>query len=226
MSEKTKANHKLIEKELYRTLRSNIEFTGVENRVIALTSCRPNDGKSTVVYELSCMFAEEGKQCIIVDADMRKSVLAERLGLKKIKGGLSDLLSGQKTTEPVLMELDHPNLYLIPSGKFPPNPTELLANERFMVLISELRERFDYVIIDTPPLGNVIDAAVIAKRCDGSILVLPSDLYSYKEVAGVKEQLYLANPNILGVVLNQFNIKRNGHSQKGYYGRYSSKYYT
>ncbi|MGL5434746.1 MAG: polysaccharide biosynthesis tyrosine autokinase [Lachnospiraceae bacterium] len=220
----TKADTEIIEKEIYRILRSNIEFTGVENKVIAVTSCRPNDGKSTVSYALASMFAEAEKTCVFVDADMRKSVLLQRLELKDLKIGLSDFLSGQKPLEKILYQMKTPNLCLIPTGKFPPNPTELLANERFAELIRALRQEFDYIIVDTPPLGNVIDAAVAAKICDGSILVVPSDYYRYSEVVSVKEQLYSANKNILGVVLNHFNIKRNGHNQGGYYGKNYSKY--
>lgn len=227
ISNKKKAvRSKSIQKEIFRTLRSNIEFTGIENRVIMITSCRPGDGKSTVTYQLAAAFAESEKECIIVDADMRKSMLVKRIGITDVSAGLSDYLSGQKGTEDCIYKTELDHLSIIPSGVFPPNPTELLSHERFAVLLDDLKQRFDYIFLDTPPLGNVIDAAVIARNCNGSILIVPSDHYSRAEVCAVKEQLYAANPNILGVVLNRFDTKKNGYGQNQYYGKYYSKYYV
>lgn len=205
------------EREIYRTLRTNIEFTGIENRVIAVTSCAPNDGKSTVSYELAGAFAENGKKTLLIDADLRKSVLLNRLGIQEEVKGLSHVLSGQCNINDVICATNRTNLYMIPAGVFPTNPTELLGNERFEKLLKAVKDVFAYVIIDTPPIGVVIDAAVVAKSCDGTVLVLKSDSASRAVAKSAVEQIKSSNSNILGVVLNKVDVKSNG-----YYGKYDT----
>lgn len=214
------------EKEMYRTLRTNLEFTGVENRVIAITSCAPDDGKSTVSYNLACALAESGKSTLIVDADLRKSVLVQRYKINREMTGLSHFLSGKIDTTDVIYATNKEKLYLLPTGVFPTNPTELLGNNRMEILITALKKVFDYVIIDTPPLGSVIDAAVVSKFCDASMLVLASNQSSKTEVKRVISQLKTANPNFLGVVLNKVDMKDSGYYYKRYgygYGSYYGK---
>lgn len=213
------------EKEVYRTLRTNIEFTGVENRAITITSVVPNDGKTTVTWNLAQMFAENGKKTLVVDADMRKSVLFQRLQIQESLPGLSHYLSGQANLNDIICMTNKPNLYLIPSGVFPANPTELMGNERFEQMLKTLKNSFDYILIDTPPLSNVIDAAVAAKVSDGSILVVASDVSSRVETKSVTEQLRAANSNILGVVLNKVDVRRGSYYGKyGSYGKYGGYY--
>jgi len=207
------------EKEVYRTLRTNIEFTGIENKVIAITSCTPDDGKSTVSYQLACAFAENGKKTLLIDADLRKSVFIQRYGIKGKPLGLCHFLSGQAKAAEVLYKTNMEQLYLIPVGVYPSSPTELLAKDRLAQLLDELKKIFDYIIIDTPPLGSVVDAAVIAKQSDASMLVLAADNSSRKFVKNVIVQLKSANPNFLGVVLNKVDIKNS------FYGKYYGMYY-
>ena len=211
------------EKEVYRTLRTNIEFTGVENRSIAITSCTPNDGKTTVTYNLACAFADGGKKTLLVDADLRKSVLFHRLQIQDSVKGLSHYLSGQENIGDVICSTNKKNLFLLPSGLFPTNPTELLGNERFAQMLPILKKTFDYVLIDTPPLSNVIDAAVVAKECDASLLVLAADNSSRSVAKTVTEQLRSANNNLLGVVLNKVDVRRGSYYGKRY-GNYDSYY--
>lgn len=130
------------EREIFRTLRTNIEFTGVENRIIAVTSCMPNDGKSTVAFNMACIFAESGKKTLLMDADLRKSVLLKRLRVSGNMKGLSHLLSGQASAADAIYSTNIEKLYLMPTGVFPSNPTELLGNERFQQLIAALRDNF------------------------------------------------------------------------------------
>ena len=207
------------EKEAYRTLRTNIEFTGVENKVMAVTSCTPGDGKSTVSFRLANAFAENGKKTLYIDADLRKSVFAQRHGMTGNPKGLSHYLSGQAATVDVLYKTNTPYLFMIPVGTFPSKPTELLSKDRLDKLLEESKEVFDYIIIDTPPLGSVIDAAVIAKKCDATMLVLESDTCSRRLVRNVIGQLKSANPNFLGVILNKVDMKNSS-----YYGRYNGYY--
>ena len=214
------------EKEMYRTLRTNLEFTGVDNRVISITSCAPDDGKSTVSFQLACALAESGKSTIYVDADMRRSVFAQRYNIDTEMKGLSHFLSGKIDTSDVIYVTNKERLYVLPTGIFPSNPTELLGNARMDALITALKKVFDYVIIDTPPLGSVIDAAVVSKFCDASMLVLASNTTSRAEAKKVIAQLKTANPNFLGVVLNKVDMKGSGYYYKRYgygYGSYYGK---
>lgn len=214
------------EKEVYRTLRTNIEFTGVENRVIAITSSMPNDGKSTVSYQLAAAFAENGKETLLIDGDLRKSVLNKTYSIEGNPKGMSHYLSGQCPMDEIIYMTNKKHLFLIPVGKFPSNPTELFGKERFEILLKELREQFDYIIIDTPPLGSVIDAAVIAKKCDASMLVVASNYTSRTFVKAVVAQLKTANPNFLGVVLNKVDVKNSSYYGRRYGGYYGGRYYS
>lgn len=219
----------LREKEVYRALRTNLEFTGTENKVIAVTSCTPNDGKTMISYNLALALAEGGKTTLVIDADLRRSVLMQRLNVTKSTKGLSHFLAGHVNADEVIFYTNKKNLYLIPPGVFPSNPTELLGKQRFTELLAFLRKSFDYVIIDTPPLGSVIDAAVIAKSCDGSILVVAADQSARHEVQQVVAQLKAANSNFLGVVLNKVDYKGGNYyykryGYKGYYNGYGGYY--
>lgn len=156
---------------------------------------------------------------------MRKSVLANRLDAKGMEQGLSHFLSGYAGVQEIVYSTDIHNLYMIPTGVFPVNPTELLGNNRFETLIAAVRNTFEYIIIDTPPIGSVVDAAVIAKHCDGSILVLAEDKASRMEARRAVEQMRTANPNILGVVLNKVEISRGSYYAKNYKNYYQKNYY-
>lgn len=210
-------------REAFKTLRSNIEFCGEDIKSIAVTSCTPNEGKSSIAMEMAKAFAQAGKRTALIDADMRKSVLVGRYRTGAVKMGLTHVLAGRAGVEEILCETNVPNLYIAFSGPVPPNPSELLGGERFEKMMKSLRTTFDYVIVDTPPLGSVIDAAVAAKRCDGTVLVVESNAVSYHFVQKVKEQLEMAQCRILGVVLNKVDMTTKGYY--GHYGRYYGKYY-
>ena len=207
-------------KEAYKTLRANLEFAGDDVKVISITSCTPNEGKSSTSMNLAKAIAESGKKVILIDADLRKSVLVGRYKTGAVKYGLTHYLSGQKTFNEVYCNTNIKNLYVAFSGPVPPNPSELLGGKYFASMVKSLRSIFDYVIIDTPPLGSVIDSAIVAKQCDGCVIVIASNEISYKFAQKVKEQLEVAECRILGCVLNKVNL-----TQKGYYGKYYGKYY-
>lgn len=202
--------------EAYNSLRTNIIFCGAEIKTISITSCFPNEGKSSVSRNLAINFAKAGKKVLLIDADMRKSITMGTVTAEGEIFGLSHLLSGQAELDDVIYSSrNNENLYVIFTGSFPPNPSELLSGERFNKLIQEARKCFDYVIVDTPPLGAVIDAAVVSSVCDGAIIVIRANKTSYKDVKAVKTQLEKANCKILGTVLN-------GAESKGssYYNEY------
>lgn len=210
--------------ESYKTLRTNIQFCGDEIKVLSFTSCTPNEGKSSVSFNLAVSFAEVGKKVILVDADLRKSVLIGRYKVGEIEYGLTHYLSGQKEWNEVLCHTHIQNMDIIFSGTYSPNPAELLNNTRFSKMVNKLREDYDYVIIDTPPLGSVIDSAIVAQISDGAVIVIEANAISYRFAQNVKEQLDKSNCKILGAVLNKIPMEKNSYYGK-YYGRYYGKYY-
>lgn len=212
--------------EAYKTLRTNISFSGDDIRVIALTSSVPNEGKSSVAFNLANSLAEDGKQVLFIDADIRKSVTVVRYGVDQETKGLSHYLSGQSKMEDVIYETNVDNFSIVFTGQSAPNPAELLGNDRFKALVAHARDTYDYVVLDCPPLGSVIDAAIIAKECDGAIIVIETDNVSYKVVQRVKKQLEQSGCHILGAVLNKVDMGGKGYGYgKGYYGNYYGKYY-
>ena len=212
----TTAQNGYLTNENYKTLRTNIFFCGSDIKTIVLTSSRENEGKSTVSSELAKSLAEAGKRTLFLDADMRKSVLMRHSAAPRSFCGLSEYLSGQAELSNILYNTQIPNFDVIFSGRFPPNPVELLSSDRFILLVDELRDLYDYIIIDSPPLGTVIDAAAIASHCDGSIIVITPGKISYTECVDVKEQLTKSGCRILGAILNDIYAKRTKYYKKYY----------
>ena len=172
-------------KEAFNSLRTNLSFCGDDIHVILFTSCTPDEGKSSTVMELGRAMAEDQKQVLIIDADLRKSVLVGRHRAKSRDGaikGTSHYLSGQAKMEDIICETNVENLDMVFAGRTTPNPTELLGNKYFDKLLAYGREHYDVVLIDSPPLGSVIDTAVIAPKCDGAVLVVEANKCSYKFV--------------------------------------------
>lgn len=209
--------------EAYKSLRTNLQFCGEDKKVIAITSCTPNEGKSSVSMQLGISLAEIGKRVILIDADLRKSVLLGRTKTEKSVRGLAHFLSRQASLEDVICATNIKNFYMIYSGPFPPNPAELLGGKNFRSLLNALRKVYDYVIVDTPPLGSVIDSAIVAEICDGSIMVIESGVISYRFAQEVKSQLEKSNCPLLGVVLNKVDMQKQAYGKYGKYGQY--KYY-
>lgn len=210
-------------KEAYKTLRTNLSFAGKDVKVISLTSCTPNEGKTSVSFQLCLSLAESGKKTILVDADLRKSVLRGRYKASREKYGLSHYLSGQVDFDDVCCRTNVENFDIIFAGPVPPNPSELLGGDNFKSLLELLRWKYDYVIIDTPPLGSVIDGAVAAASCDGTVIVIESGAVSFKFVQNIKDQLDKVGCRILGCVLNKVSLKKNSYYSK-YYGGYGYGY--
>ena len=208
-------------REAYKTLRSNIEFSGDNIRAIAITSCTPNEGKSEVSFELSRSMAQNGSRVLLIDADLRKSALHRHFVGTKPRYGLSNYLIGKCSMEDAVCRTDKDGFYTMFSGPVTPTPSELLNSERFEALLKEGKELFDYLIIDTPPLGSVIDSAIIGTRCDGTVLVIASGEISYRFAQNVHAQLKQADCRVLGCVLNKVDLA----GGKGYYGKYYGRYY-
>lgn len=208
-------------REALNSLRTNLQFSGAGFKVFLITSCGPDEGKSTVAFDLARSMAESGKKVALVDADMRKSVMISRHKIERGQnriGGLSQYLANIASIEDVLCETNVPNMYMLMSGPLTPNPTEILNGRLFDELISYLRRNFDAVIIDSPPLASVIDAAIIAPKCDGSILVMSVGNNKKRIAMDVKKQLERTGSKILGVVLNKVNVEKSEYYK--YYGEY------
>jgi capsular exopolysaccharide synthesis family protein len=216
-------NHKLDfrSNEAYKQLRTNILFCGKDVKVICFTSSLPNEGKSNVSFNLAVSFAESDKKVVFIDADLRRSIIVGRYKPDQAVLGLTHFLSGMNSLEEVLYETNTPNLDMIFTGPVPPNPAELLGSDMFIELLHTLREEYDYVIVDTPPLGSVIDSVIIAEQCDGVVLVIEANAISYKFVQKVKIQLDKGKCRILGAVLNKVDMNKE-HYQ--YYGKKHKKY--
>lgn len=218
--------HSYTMKESLRALKTNLQFCGDDIKTILVTSSVPDEGKSTVSMDLARSLTESGKSVLVVDTDMRKSVLVGRLRVKAANGevfGLSHYLSGQRKLNEVLYATDVKRLFMVFAGPSVPNPTEILEKKYFEELIEFGKEHFDYVILDCAPIGAAIDAAVVAKHCDGAILVISQGGASSRMIQGVKKQLETSGVRILGAVLNKVRMKKNGYG--GYYGRYYGGYY-
>lgn len=207
--------------EAMKTLRTNLMFSGASIRSVALTSFGTAEGKSTLSFQLAASLAQTGKRVVLVDADLRKSVLQSRLKIKKKLDGLSHYLSGMANADELLYETDVSGFYIMFAGARVPNSAELLGAESFGKLITALKEVFDYVIVDAAPLGQVIDCAVMAPAVDGVLMVVDVTNNSYKMERRIKAQLEKCGAKILGVVLNRVNYKE----RNGYYGKvYGYKY--
>lgn len=194
--------------EEYKILQRNMEFFGTDKRVLVFTSVAAGEGKSSVSISLAASLVKEGKKVLFLDADLRKSSLNSRCKAETPIYGLSHFLSGQKELLSVIYKVSGSDLEMITAGVLPPNPAELLGNEKFQTLIKTARANYDYVMIDSPPLGRVIDAAIIAKQCDAAVLVAAVRGVSYKEIGKVRAQLEKTGCPILGMVLNKVNVKK------------------
>lgn len=206
--------------ESYKTLRTNLQFCGEDKKVIVMTSCTPNEGKSTVATYLTSAMAQAGKKVLLVDGDLRKSQFTGNFEITEEVKGMAHLLSGQASLEEVICNTDQEGMDVIFSGPVPPNPTELLGDKGFKNMITKCRKMYDYVFIDSPPLGSVIDSAIIAEACDGSIIIIEAEVISYRFVLEIKEQLEKSNCPILGTILNKVDVR----GQK-YYSRYYGRKY-
>ena len=206
--------------ESIKILRTNIQFTGMDVKTILFTSCFPNEGKSDIVFQLAREIGNIGKKVLIVDADIRKSSFQTRYSVTRKIEGLSQYLSGQTGGGNIIYTTNYSNVDMVFAGPTAPNPSELLAQEAFSVFLRTVRERYDYILIDTPPVGNMSDALVAARYCDGAVLIIESDLVSQKIATKAKEKLERTGCRILGAVLNKVDVRKDK-----YYSKYTHYYH-
>lgn len=208
--------------EHYNALRTNIQLSGNNLKVISVSSVKPGEGKSTTSTNIALAFARAGYKTLLVDADIRNSVMSGVFKSREKITGLTDFLSGTTDLSHGLCDTNVDNLFVIQAGPISPNPTALLQSENFDTMIDTLRKYFDYVIVDTAPIGMVIDAAIIAQKCDASVLVTAAGETKRRDVLKAKEQLEQTGVPFLGVVLNKFNTTVERYGAYGGYGSYGS----
>ncbi|MGN0393743.1 MAG: CpsD/CapB family tyrosine-protein kinase [Coprococcus sp.] len=210
--------------EAMNRLRINIKFCGKNTKKILITSSMPNEGKSTIATNLWKMMAEAGFPTVLVDVDLRKSILKERLNISS-SGDIKDLgyyLSGLAEYEDVVYETNIKNGYMVPCTNLLENPSALLEDARFRELLDRLAENYRYVIIDSPPLGSVSDGALVASMCDGAVLVVRGGETPKSVIRQSFQQIEQVNCKLLGVVLNR--VETTGRAYKKYYGKYNGYY--
>lgn len=212
---------KSLVSEAYRTLRTNLGFTEIDKkcRSILISSPNPMDGKSITTANLAVTLAQAGNKVILVDCDLRKPIQHTIFGLGNQRGVTNCLLQNLEVEE-VAQKCMVENLSILSSGPIPPNPAEMLNSEQTRSLWSVLPEKYDYVLVDGPPVLAVADASILAEQVDGVILVLWSGHSRIDVARQAKEQLLRAGANIIGVVLNQVDMNRNN-----YYYSYQYYYY-
>ncbi|WP_285889722.1 CpsD/CapB family tyrosine-protein kinase [Neobacillus niacini] len=203
--------------EQYRTIRTNIQFSSIDNEVSSLmvTSSGPGEGKSTTVANLAVVFAQQGKKVLLIDADMRKPTVHYTFNFTNTVG-LTSVLTKQVTLDQAVKGSSENNLFVLTSGPIPPNPAELLSSQAMAQFFEDVKEYFDLIIFDTPPLLAVTDAQILANKCEGTLLVVSSGKTEKDMIVKSKELLDNAQGKLLGVVLN--NKKMQNTNYYYYYG--------
>jgi capsular exopolysaccharide synthesis family protein len=203
--------------EQYRTIRTNVQFSTVDEevRTLMVSSAGPGDGKSTTAANLAVVFAQQGKKVLLVDSDMRKPTVHYTFNMSNVYG-LTSVLTKQTTLINAVEESQEKNLFILTSGPIPPNPAELLSSKAMEQFFQDAEEFFDLIVFDTPPLLAVTDAQILANRCEGSILVVSSGKTENEQAVKAKEILDAAQSKLLGVVLNNKKIENNNYYY--YYG--------
>ena len=211
-------------KEQYKLLRTNLSFTipaEVKCPIIGLTSANRGEGKSTTAINLAYVLAESGKRVLLIDGDMRVPSIAKKMELQSAPG-LSNLLMEQESLDlSVFRSTILDNWYVVPSGELPPNPSELLGSRRMENLLRALAEKFDYIVVDLPPVNLVSDALAISKFITGMIVVVKEDHTEKRELEQCYRQLSLTNVKVLGCVMNN---AKTGRDSYGDYHDYDYEY--
>ncbi|VQJ07019.1 capsular polysaccharide biosynthesis protein Cps14D [Streptococcus pneumoniae] len=209
--------------EYYNALCTNIQLSGDKLKVISVTSVNPGEGKTTTSVNIARSFARAGYKTLLIDGDTRNSVISGVFKSREKITGLTEFLSGTADLSHGLCDTNIENLFVIQSGSVSPNPTALLQSKNFNDMIETLRKYFDYIIVDTPPIGIVIDAAIITQKCDASILVTATGEANKRDVQKAKQQLEQTGKLFLGVVLNKLDISVDKYGVYGSYGNYGKK---
>jgi tyrosine-protein kinase Etk/Wzc len=212
--------------EAFRAMRTNVLFSSAEegSRSLVITSTGPGEGKTMVAANLAIGFAQTGQRVILIDADMRRPRV-HTMFKQKQEPGLSNLMVGHATPSSSIRKTGVPGLWLLTAGHLPPNPAELIGSQRFKEFIRLLGEHFDSVVIDSPPIMAVTDAAIAASAATGIVFVVGAEMTSRHAARAAIEQLQNGRPHFLGAVLNRVELERNAYYYSSYYRREYGQYY-
>ncbi|CAM3562290.1 CpsD/CapB family tyrosine-protein kinase [Erysipelothrix urinaevulpis] len=209
--------------EAFNSLRTSLKYVSgsTDSKVFLITSAIPSEGKSTTAINLAITLAKDDNKVLLIDADLRKPSLQRYLKVRPgTMPGLSEVVTKQATIADAIGNYEILNIDLMMSGKRPPNPAELLASPNMPDMINNLRSDYDYIIIDTPPAGVVTDASIMSEFVDGVILVVRQAYSTQQQVLHAKHNLEQVKANILGVVLNNYDLSKNakaGSATQHYY---------
>ena len=211
--------------ESFRSIRTSILFSSPEDRpikTILVTSTAPREGKTTICINLSTVFATANERTLLIEADMRRPRIARTLNVSS-RVGLSSFLAGSSSLEEIIQETAIPNFFVIPSGPKPPNPAELLTSNKTRMFLEELKQRFDRVIVDSPPVLTVADTPILANIVDGVVDVIKANFLNIDIILRARQRLYEAKAKIIGVILNNVNVRKEDAYYYYHYYYYSSE---
>lgn len=211
---------KSVISEQYRAIRTNIEYSNVDQntKTILVTSSDKNEGKTTTVSNLAVSFANLNKKVLLIDCDLRNASIHKMFRLNNIYG-LTDILAKDRAVDKCIQETELKNLYVLTAGATPPNPAEILSSEKMKNLIEDLKNIYDYIFIDTPPIGLVTDAGVLSSFIDGVVLVVKSESVEKKYLEETKKKLDAVDARILGAILNSYKSEQKDYNYYSYYGK-------
>jgi len=194
--------------EAYRTLRTNLDFAGLDRalKTLVVTSAGVSEGKSTTLANLAIVSAQAGRRVILVDADLRRPTIHKVFGLANDTGLTTMMMDDAALASPPLFKTDVEGLSVLPSGPLPPNPAEVIGSRRMEEIIAALAERADQVLFDTPPIVAVTDAAVLATRVDGVLLVVSAGHTRRDHARAAVQRLQQINARVVGAVLTNVQV--------------------
>lgn len=215
--------------EALNSICTNLSFVGRNMKCFVVTSCTENEGKSSLVMHIMQNLAKRKKKVVVVDCDLRKSVILNHFAIRVAGGeitGLAQFLAGYSTLEDVVYSTNIPDAYLIPAGKDIANPMPLLDSPEFTQLLEYLKQAFDVVLLDAPPIGMVVDSAVVAKSSDGVVLVVEHAKRRKGEILDAVKQIHQSGCPVIGCIINRVSMKT--RSERNYYKNhyYSYSHYS
>ncbi|HZF41163.1 MAG TPA: polysaccharide biosynthesis tyrosine autokinase [Blastocatellia bacterium] len=208
--------------ESYRMLRTSILLStaGAPPKTILITSSQPGEGKTTTAVNTAISLSQLGASVLLIDADLRRPAVHTAFKITRDRG-ISNYLSGHAPLDDLIVKLPIPNLYVLPCGPIPPNPAELISSNRMKELLRELGQRFDHILIDSPPMVSVTDPVILSTMVDGSILVVQAGRSTRELARRARRELARVGARVFGVVLNNVDVRREGYDYYDYY-RYAS----
>ncbi|MBR1686254.1 MAG: CpsD/CapB family tyrosine-protein kinase [Clostridia bacterium] len=211
--------------EALNSICTNLSFVGRDMKKFAITSCTENEGKSSMTMQIMMNLARRGKSVVLVDCDLRKSVMMRHFSITMDTPdvlGLAHYLAGYNSLDDIIYQTDVPGAYYIPTGRDVMNPLPLLDSTYFSEMLDELSRRFDMVLVDTPPIGMVIDSAVVAKSCDGTVLVIQYANRRKGEVVDAVRKVEQSGTPVIGCIINRVTVRT--FSERNYYKNHYYSY--